>query len=306
MIHKPDQPLVTVGMPVYNGMPAFEEALGSVLVQDYPRLDILISDNASTDGTQELCRRTAAACSHVRYVRNAQNLGPLANFRQTVELARGEYFMWAAHDDLWNPGFVSALAGCLDRMPEAVLATPRVHHVKTGDPTDRVYHVTPAAGPRGLVGSLRSFYRHRAAAWIYGLYRTPWLQSHIYEFQSEGYPLITTDILWLASLMLRRPITGSDGAVLTKRERLSPYAPRTEADRLRLALTMWSHLSRMCRRYPPTRVQRWAALLVSRHYLVRRYFLGGNLLKIGPRLVLLPRLIAERTGLPAADGGQPS
>ena len=127
------------------------------------------------------CRRTAAACSHVRYVRNAQNLGPLANFCQVATMARGEYFMWAAHDDLWNTGFVSALASCLDRTPGAVLAAPRVEHVKTGDPAERVYHVTPAAEPQGLIGGLRAFYRHRAAAWIYGLYRTSWLQAHLHE-----------------------------------------------------------------------------------------------------------------------------
>jgi len=287
-------PKVTVGLPVYNGMPDLEHALESLLAQDYPNLEIILSDNASTDGTEVLCRRTAASCAHVRYVRNPRNLGPYPNFLQTVELAQGEYFMWAAHDDLWNPCFVSALAGRLDQAPEAILATPRVFHVKTGDPRDRVYRTTPAASLRGRTGNLRALCRHRAAVWIYGLYRTAWLRSCVGELQSEGYPTLTADILWLASLTLRYPITGSNDAVLTKRERLSSFAPRTEADRLRLALDMGAHLTRMSRRYGRTRRERAAALVISWHYLYRRYLRGGNLLKVIPRLVMLPRLVWER------------
>lgn len=96
-------PQVSIGMPVYNGEKFIREALDSLLAQTFTDFELIISDNASTDGTEAICREYAAKDSRIRYVRQAKNLGPVANFKYVLDEAVGEYFMWAAHDDRRHP-----------------------------------------------------------------------------------------------------------------------------------------------------------------------------------------------------------
>jgi hypothetical protein len=122
----PQAPLVTLGVPVYNGEAHLEPALRGLLAQTWPHLEILISDNASTDGTEALCRRFAAEDPRIRYVRQPENLGAAGNFEFLAHAARGELFAWCAHDDLRMPDFVTACATELLRRPDAVLCNSAV------------------------------------------------------------------------------------------------------------------------------------------------------------------------------------
>ena len=119
-------PLVTLGVPVYNGEAHLEPALRGLQAQTWPHLEILISDNASTDGTEALCRRFAAEDPRIRYVRQPENLGAAGNFEFLAHAARGELFAWCAHDDLRMPDFVTACATELMRRPDAVLCNSEV------------------------------------------------------------------------------------------------------------------------------------------------------------------------------------
>ena len=92
-------PLVSVGLPVYNGERYLREAVDSVLGQTYVNLELVISDNASTDATEAICREYAARDPRVRYHRAERNRGAVWNFNRAFELARGEFFMWQAFDD---------------------------------------------------------------------------------------------------------------------------------------------------------------------------------------------------------------
>jgi glycosyltransferase involved in cell wall biosynthesis len=102
-------PLVTVGMPVRNGGRMFAAALQSVLKQDHANLEILVSDNGSTDETAVIAQAAAAADPRVVYTRQPTFLRAFDNLMSLVPLARGKYFMWAAHDDLRSPDFISTL-----------------------------------------------------------------------------------------------------------------------------------------------------------------------------------------------------
>jgi hypothetical protein len=97
-----NSPLISIGMPVYNGQRYIRQSLDSLLAQDYGDFELIISDNASTDETQQICLEYAAGDGRIRYYRNERNMGAVWNFNRVFELSTGEYFMWAAHDDYYD------------------------------------------------------------------------------------------------------------------------------------------------------------------------------------------------------------
>src|SRR5579859_2443011 len=113
--------LVSIGMPLYNAERYLVEALDSLLAQDYSNLEVIISDNASSDGTEAICRNYAARDVRIAYHRSEVNHGAVWNFNRVFELAAGDYFMWAAYDDTRAPTFVSACVTALEGRPEAAL-----------------------------------------------------------------------------------------------------------------------------------------------------------------------------------------
>lgn len=117
----PCSPRVTVGIPVYNGENYLDQAINSILGQTFADLELVISDNASTDGTEDICRTYEAQDDRVRYVRNAVNLGASKNFNHLVHMARGEYFKWAAHDDVCAPDLLQRCVSVLDADDSIIL-----------------------------------------------------------------------------------------------------------------------------------------------------------------------------------------
>jgi glycosyltransferase involved in cell wall biosynthesis len=115
-------PQVSIGLPVYNGDEFLRESVDSLLGQTYGDFELIISDNASTDATEEICQDYASADSRVRYVRQAQNIGANANYNEVVRLARGQYFRWAADDDVCLPTLLAETHALLEKDQDAVLA----------------------------------------------------------------------------------------------------------------------------------------------------------------------------------------
>jgi len=115
------KPRVSIGLPVFNGERYLEQALDSILSQTYQDFELIISDNASTDHTQEICRAYASKDSRIRYYRNEKNLGAPKNYNRVFELSSGECFKWAAYDDLHAPEFLEKCVGVLDKNPSVVL-----------------------------------------------------------------------------------------------------------------------------------------------------------------------------------------
>nr|MDT0658341.1 glycosyltransferase family A protein [Micromonospora sp. DSM 115978] len=122
----PRRPRVSLGVPIYNAERYLAGCLDALLAQDYPDFEIIISDNASTDRSWEICQRYAARDGRIRLYRNARNHGGHANYARVVELARGELFKWVAHDDICLPSYLSTCVAALDAAgPRAVLVYPR-------------------------------------------------------------------------------------------------------------------------------------------------------------------------------------
>lgn len=121
-------PRVSIGMPVYNGAKYIKEAIESILNQTFTDFELIISDNASTDNTKEICNKYGEQDKRIRYIRKAENIGAIENFKYVLENANGEYFMWHAHDDkLSSPLYLSKLLIAID--PNYDVAIPDVHIV---------------------------------------------------------------------------------------------------------------------------------------------------------------------------------
>lgn len=122
-------PCVGIGMPVFNGERYLEAAISSVVSQSFGDFELVICDNASTDGTAEICRRFAAGDSRIRYVRHPENLGAHPNYNRSFELSRGRYFKWAAHDDVLQPGFLQACVTALEQNTDAALCQSDIDYI---------------------------------------------------------------------------------------------------------------------------------------------------------------------------------
>ena len=120
-------PLVSVGVPVFNGEDYLPACLESLTDQTYTELEILISDNGSSDGTEEICRDFAQRDERVRYHRRPDNLGAAVNYNGLVHMAKGRYFKWASHDDICAPSLVERCVAEIRQHPEAVLVYPRTY-----------------------------------------------------------------------------------------------------------------------------------------------------------------------------------
>lgn len=114
-------PRVSIGLPVFNGERYLPDTIAAILAQSFSDLELLISDNASTDRTEEICREFAAHDPRVRYHRNADNIGAAPNFNDAFLRSRGEYFKWAADDDGLAPDFVKECVDVLDADRSIVL-----------------------------------------------------------------------------------------------------------------------------------------------------------------------------------------
>ncbi|MGD6934018.1 MAG: glycosyltransferase family 2 protein [Candidatus Bathyarchaeia archaeon] len=135
-------PRLSIGLPVYNGQKYLRQALDSILSQTFQDFELIISDNASTDSTQEICLEYASKDKRVRYNRNKRNLGAPRNYNITVELSSGEYFKWMAYDDLHSSDFLEKCIKILDTNPDVSLCFSKINVIDengtiTGNCDDR-------------------------------------------------------------------------------------------------------------------------------------------------------------------------
>lgn len=142
-------PLLTIGIPTYNRESALRRAVESALAQDCGNLEILIADNASSDGTQGYCRALAEREPTVRYIRQPSNRGPTANFNTVLRQARGDHFLFLSDDDWLQPSYSSRCIAWLDAHPDCAMVVGYPRYVREdgasagGRPID-LRHASPA------------------------------------------------------------------------------------------------------------------------------------------------------------------
>jgi glycosyltransferase involved in cell wall biosynthesis len=122
--------LVSIGLPVRNGVKTLEGVIKSVLAQDHENLELVISDNCSTDGTEDLCRELALRDSRVVYIRQPTNVGLLNNFAHVTRLARGAFLRWIGDDDWLAPTYISRCLAEFADDSRLTLVTTQIDYVR--------------------------------------------------------------------------------------------------------------------------------------------------------------------------------
>jgi glycosyltransferase involved in cell wall biosynthesis len=193
-------PPLTIGLPVYNGAEYLERALDALLAQTFGDFRLLVSDNASTDATPAILERYARRDRRIEVVRQAANTGGERNFDFVIRQASTEYFMWAAHDDVFGP---AAVERCLDVLRDdrtAALCCADVAFIyEDGEPNE----ITSNLDTAGLDRDARVNALLRRFGW-YALYgvgrRAPMLEKH------PGTGRYGADVVWTLELLLEHRI----------------------------------------------------------------------------------------------------
>jgi glycosyltransferase involved in cell wall biosynthesis len=197
-------------MPVWNGEEYLRDGLDSLLGQTFDDLELIISDNASTDATQAICEEYADRDSRVRYYRNARNIGLQANFARVLRLATAPYFMWGCPDDLWDPSYVAKMVAVLDDRESVVLSGSSAAQIDRDGVQLGHFDNVSVLSPRGIRARAHRFICTPPggghATLIYGLMRTPVIQRvglfappGKARHQDRGY--YATDLLTLFRLL---------------------------------------------------------------------------------------------------------
>ena len=195
-----ENPAVTVGLPVFNGENYLNEALESLLSQDFEDFELVISDNASTDNTRLILEEWAARDPRVKVSLNDRNVGGAANFNRVLALARGQYFRWASHDDLVAP---EMLRTCMTVIEEegssCVLVYPQTVIIDDEGSAVEVFDNNLDLRSSDPVHRLRAFIKNYTLSNVlFGLMRTEAIRS------TGGIPDYNPgDVVMIAALALR-------------------------------------------------------------------------------------------------------
>ncbi|MFA5842590.1 MAG: glycosyltransferase family 2 protein [Candidatus Gracilibacteria bacterium] len=216
------KPTVSIGLPTYNGSKTIRRTLDTLLNQTYKDFELIISDNASTDGkVPEICEEYAARDPRIRYIRQKENIGG-ANFKFLVDAAQGDYFMWAADDDEWEPEFIRELVELHIENPEAIVAFCAHDNLTF---SGEVLQFHPPLFPEHE--NLNKYHRFKRflldrggkCNYTYGLFKKKYLLNHVILKPFEGIPpqYSSMDTFFLFDMLLKGPFVSTPKLLWHKR-----------------------------------------------------------------------------------------
>lgn len=170
-------PRLTIGLPVFNGEEYLAESLDSLLGQSYEDFELIVSDNASTDSTAEICRRYGKQDSRIRYIVQQRNIGLVPNHNFVVKQARGELFKWASHDDLYARDLLRRCVDALDEYPQVVLAHSRSAIIDSAGTVTKLFEYRTDASAARAPERFRSMLFDGWDDYTYAVMRTKVLRS---------------------------------------------------------------------------------------------------------------------------------
>lgn len=242
-------PPLTVGMPVYNGEVYLAEAIESIISQTYGDFELIISDNASTDGTEEICRAYAFQDSRIVYSRVDENCGAAPNFNRVFLMGRSPYFKFAAADDLCAPRFLEACMSVYAGAPnDVILCFPKTIRIDSTGNQEGVIEERMDIRDTRPHARLSHYLRHYwLANCFYGIVRAP-----VYGSTRLHKSYDSADIVLLAELVLRGQFWQVDEPLFLRRFHVAmSHKANPTADGIR----QWYDISsRGSRVFPKTRM----------------------------------------------------
>jgi len=302
-------PKVTLALPVRNGAAYLPAAIPAYLSQSFADFELLISDNASTDATEQICREFAARDPRIRYIRQESNIGMIPNFEAVRSAGRGDYFRWGSVDDEIGPGYLAACVAALDADPEVVLAQGRCYDIDEHGAVLVEQPPLDTAGPdprrrlQGLLGLHESLD-------LYGVIRADALRT---VRAMPTHP--ECDRVILAGLALRgRFVQVTDAAFRRRVHAAQTMGVRRTSERVRIhdpkrsgfTLPAWElgfDLLREIHRAPLTRRQRRGCYVAMHVWLRHNYMkMAKNLVRAAIELVGAARRRLRPASRSAAPG----
>ncbi|MFC2075378.1 glycosyltransferase family 2 protein [Bdellovibrionota bacterium] len=201
-IESKPNPTVSIGFPLFNAEKYLRLSIESLLAQDFKDFELIVSDNCSTDNTFEICKEYAEKDSRIQLHKSDCNRGATFNFNYLFELARAPYFMWAAHDDMWEPSYIRKCLEKLKTHPSAVMCSSEVKFIDDdGDETSCSYNKLDTLGleVRDRVSRMISQFVWLAS---YGLFRSDVIRKALPITDKHA-----SDVLFLLKIMLLGEVT---------------------------------------------------------------------------------------------------
>lgn len=160
----------SIVIPTFNGAATMRECLDCIREQSFADFQAIICDNASTDGTSEICAEIAASDKRFIHVRSGETIPALENFKKGLQLARAPYFMWRADDDLTDENYLRETVKALDESPDAKLAVTKVHRINTMTGREADHPLPVILGSDRLSRATATLLGCHPS-WFYGLWR---------------------------------------------------------------------------------------------------------------------------------------
>lgn len=238
-------PLITIGMPIYNGDKFLNQALESLSKQTFTDYEILISDNASIDKTADIIKEWQAKNPKIKYFRQEENIGALKNFEWLLNNSKSNWFMFAAYDDLWSENYLSELYKKIKENNEDVLlSAPKVIKTKENGEFDIEREFDKRINTAEGLTRIKLLLRWVQSGWFYGLYNK---QALTEAFNYANYKFKLTwgsDFIVLLPILLSGKVTGNNNAVFYQRQTGisdQKYRPKTFKTQYELYKKFLSH-----------------------------------------------------------------
>lgn len=209
--------LISIGLPTYNGEKYLEQAINSLRAQTYRYFELIISDDASTDATETICRKYAKRDKRISYTRQKRNLGFAVNFNYVLKKAKGNYFIWAGQDDYWDKRFTETLFKLIKAYPKAVLAMCNYQNVH-GEKKYFAYKLPDITNKETRHESLLKFIYSRNLSYFYGLHKTHNLRK-ARGYHTDSRPIFkSSDYLTIFKVLLGGQMVYTSEVLFFKRD----------------------------------------------------------------------------------------
>lgn len=191
------KPLVSVCIPAYNRAEKLKRAVEKLIICSYKNIEIIISDNASSDNTKDICMDLEKLDRRVKYFRQAENIGPTKNFEFTYAKAKGKYFLWLGDDDYLDHDYIKICVDELEFDPSLVLVSGLGAYYRNGKELSYYGNIVQPNSATPLLRAMKYLWSAGESSILYGVYRADAVKD------CRMPNCLAGDYIWVADVLLK-------------------------------------------------------------------------------------------------------